>query len=309
MADKKQKKSKKMSFPPPPSPQFPPEPPREGPRQPPSGGGNGRNREPVRLTDAAKAFPGRVILPIVLLVVVAVAVAFTRPTTYSAQAHLAVGRIDVSTAAAPGVVSASQSLASAYSRAISADEVTAEITKKAGEGVTVSASPIPESPVILIEAEASSEEEAINAANIAGGALIAYINKLNSNAAQSERLLKTYAAARGEVTQLERQVNREAAKEEVTGVQQDAKKAAELEAKLDVEILKTKASEAAYRASLEEETNGNDLRVLTTAQEATSNRKSVLKILLVLAVIAGAAIGLAWAWLGASRGFARRRTT
>jgi hypothetical protein len=253
--------------------------------------------ESIGLIAAARARPSRIIIPIVVLVVIALIVGVARPATYTAHATLAVGRIDVSAVAAPGVVSASQSLASAYSRAIGADDVTEQVKKEVPNPGSVSASPIPESPVILIESEASSEGTAVKTANAAGDALIAYINQLNSNVADSERLLKAYEEAKTEEAKLESELTNDAAGTEGADL---------AKARLSVEELKVNASEAAYRATLEEDTSGNDLRVLTSAQEASSDRKSVLKLLLFAAVLAGAGIGLVWAYVESVRKSARR---
>ena len=70
-----------------------------------------RPRQPVgqqaTLLAAIRARPSRVIIPIAALCALALLVALLRPATYTAETRLTVGRIDVSTQAAPGVVSAS----------------------------------------------------------------------------------------------------------------------------------------------------------------------------------------------------------
>lgn len=248
--------------------------------------------EAVGLVAAARAHPSRVIIPIVVLVLLALIVGLLRPPTYTAQARLAVGRINVATTSAPGVVAASQSLASAYSRAIGADGVNERTKRKVPDPGSVSASPIPESPVILVEAEADSASKAIETANAASDALIAYINELNSNQSESERLLKVYEDAKDEIARLQTEL------QDLPAGSEDANLA---KAQLSVEELKVNASEEAYRGSLEENTSGNDLRVLTSAQEASSDRKSVLKLLLFAAVVGGAALGLVWAYVEAIR--------
>ncbi len=221
------------------------------------------------IINVIKADPKMVILPVVMLCALAIVVGLLRPANYTALARLAVGRIDVATTAAPGVVSASQSLASAYSRAISADQVNKTIEAKIGNGFgTVAASPIPESPVILIEGESTSEEKAVLLANTASVALIKYIGDLNDANSETEALLRQYEEVEAEIPTLG------------PGP------------KLSAAQLKRESLESAYRQNLSEETSGNDLRILTTARGATSDRKSVAMMLLVLAVIAGCGIGM-----------------
>jgi uncharacterized protein involved in exopolysaccharide biosynthesis len=241
------------------------------------------------LVEAVRTYPWRFGLSIVLFLAIAVAVGLLRPATYTADARLAVGRVNVSTVAAPGVVSASQSLASAYSRAITADQVARHIERELGDitdpTADLTASPIPESPVILIEADASAPDEAIRLANAASRALISYVNELNSNAAEGTQLLRRYRTAKEEVEDLEADVDAESEKVDNKGG-----------ANLEAARLRVRVLEGAYRSSLEENTSGNDLRVLTSAQEATSDRESALKLLLIAGLVAGTGIGLVVAY-------------
>jgi capsular polysaccharide biosynthesis protein len=226
------------------------------------------------IVDVLKRDPKIVIAPVVLLCLLALVAGFLRPANYTAAARLSVGRIDVATTAAPGVVSASQSLASAYSRAISADQVAKTIEAKIGTGFgTITASPIPESPVILVEGESTSEAKAVLLANTASRALIKYIDELNNSSSETESLLRRYEEVQAEIPELS------------PGP------------KLSAAELKKESLESAYRSNLSEETSGNDLRVLTTARGAESDRKSVVLVLLVAAVIAGCGIGVLIAYL------------
>lgn len=237
------------------------------------------------LFESARAYPRLVLIPLVALCTLAIVIAFLRPATYTAESLLAVGRINVSTVAAPGVVSASQSLASAYSRAISADAVSEEVEEKLGESPgETAASPIPESPVILIEGKAGSEGEAVKLANTASRALINYVNELNSTKDETEELLSEYEEAQKEIATL-----------------RDSE-APDDAAKLSALRLRLHSLEAAYRTNLEEATTGNELRVLTSAKGASSDRKSVLKLLLFAAVVAGLGIGLLLAYRRANMG-------
>jgi len=247
---------------------------------------------------AIRARPSRVILPIVGLSILALVVAILRPATYTAETRLTVGRIDVSTQAAPGVVEASKSLAGAYSRAIAADQVGVRIERELGDIEdpvdSLSASPIPDSPVIRLEAEASSAEGAIELTNAASRALIDYINDFNSNAQTGEELLQQYQDAQARVVRL-------ASQAAVSG-------SASQQAELRAARLEADALEEAYRSSLDGDASGNDLQVLTRATEAKSDRRSVFQLLLFAAVVAGAGIGILRAYMDMNREMARGRT-
>ena len=241
------------------------------------------------LWEAVRARPSRVIVPIAALCALALVVALLRPATYTAETRLTVGRIDVSTQAAPGVVSASQSLAGAYSRAISADQVGERIERELGDIGTPSdslgASPVPDSPIIVVEAKASSAEGAIELANVGSQALIGYINDFNSNIGTSESLLNEYKDAQADVVRLE------AAGGGIEG-----------QAELRAAKLKAKALEEAYRSTLDDDASGNDLQILTRATEAKSDRKSVFQLLLFAAIVAGAGIGVFLAYMEMNKG-------
>jgi capsular polysaccharide biosynthesis protein len=250
--------------------------------------------EEATLLDAIRARPSRVIVPIAALCALALLVALLRPATYTAETRLTVGRIDVSTQAAPGVVSASQSLAGAYSRAISADQVGDRIERELGDIGTpadnLGASPVPDSPVIVVEAKASSAEDAIELANVGSQALIGYINDFNSNEGTSESLLGQYQDAQAKVVQLE-----SSASGSVTA-----------QAELRAAKLKATALEEAYRSTLDNDASGNDLQILTRATEAKSDRKSVFQLLLFAAIVAGAGIGVLLAYTEMRQGGAAR---
>lgn len=222
------------------------------------------------LWDAVKARPFLLIVPIIVFVAIGVAVGATRPANYTSEARLAAGRINVATASEPGVV------ASAYSRAISADQVTKQLEAELGNDYgSITASPIPESPIILIESESTSEAGAIKLANAGAKALTKYIKELNNNRDEAEALLREYESVQAEIPGL------------TSGPELDAAK------------LKLESLEAAYRQALSEETGGNDIRTLTSAQEASSDKKSKVAILGLAGLIAGIGVGLLLAYLRA----------
>lgn len=106
---------------------------------------------------------------LVVLVVLAVAMlagvgaAFVLPTTHRAEARLAVAPDGNNAYTIPGFPLAARELAADYARWV--QNTSHEGADPAGEAVNVTASPIPDSGVIRIEAEAASPEEAVAAAS------------------------------------------------------------------------------------------------------------------------------------------------
>jgi hypothetical protein len=129
-------------------------------------------------------------------VALGVIVGLTRPPTYRAEARLVVGKSVVlnNVAATPGLALAGHQLASDYSRLVSTHLVLDETARRLGRqpgdlGGRVSASPIPESPVIRLEAHASDADDAVAIANAGAGALVRAVNRLNQEQLQSAQVL------------------------------------------------------------------------------------------------------------------------
>lgn len=94
-----------------------------------------------------------------------VAAALARPTTYTGSARLAVGGSSLSAQAVPGFADASKQLASNFARFVETEPVVAALSPADRAAVqSVSATPVPDSNVILLEATASSEGAATRAA-------------------------------------------------------------------------------------------------------------------------------------------------
>ena len=121
------------------------------------------------------------ILPVIVLVGVAAALGLQREPRYTATASLSVGRIYVNNpAGVSSVLEATKSLASVYSRSIRSTAVLQDTERRLGDGSLgasdrLTATPIPESPLIRISAESSSARRAVALANAASGALAAYV--------------------------------------------------------------------------------------------------------------------------------------
>src|SRR5215211_5809799 len=143
--------------------------------------------------DAVRRYPWHALIPLIACLALALVLSTLRSPIYTAEAQLGIGRIDVSTYSIPGFVSASRDLAAAYSRALRTTAVNRPLarqlhTSPAEVGSRLSASPIPESPVIVVTAKGSSERDAVELANAAKTALIAYVTRLNRSNPDSARL-------------------------------------------------------------------------------------------------------------------------
>src|SRR3954470_20607781 len=112
-------------------------------------------------------------LPLIFLAVFAVAYGMRRDPTYTAEARVGVGGLDL---AQPGALNgfsdATETLAATYSRVITADDVIEplakdlHITPSAARG-RISASPVPGSSIIRVSATGLSAGAAVTTANAA----------------------------------------------------------------------------------------------------------------------------------------------
>lgn len=269
-------------------------------------------REPLFIgpIEAGLRHPAIALTPLVLAVLAAVALGLARSPIYSAEARVNVGRADVPAFTLQGVVIGNQTLAAGYSRAVTAEPV----VKQAGRAVDIdtdearsrlAGSPIPGSTLIRVEADGSSERDAVRLANAGADALIAYIELLNRQADTSDLLerfrdaqaneLRTRARVRREETLRAR---RRARGDLTSGSFKDLR-----EARLDLETaqLETERLRNRYQSFA----GGTDLtgllQVIAPAARAESDFASVLQRLIFIAIAAGLVLGIGLALVRANR--------
>lgn len=128
------------------------------------------------------------------------AFAMLRPPSYTAEARLYVGKTMnlTNTASIAGLANAGSQMASAYSRLISTSTVLTEVERRVGHpghlGGSLSASPVPQSPVIRIDASSSTSQGAVDLAQAGAAALIDAVNQINQlSQSQVTQLEQAYA--------------------------------------------------------------------------------------------------------------------
>lgn len=243
---------------------------------------------------------GAVIVPVVVLVAAAVAVGLGRTPTYSSDAQLNVGGVNLSIQAIPGYSVAVQQLATAYSRAIDARAVVRPVARRAHMSQqdvidSVSATPVEGSPVIRIHAEAPTARKATRLANAAADTLAAYATRLNRANPDTPRLQRQYVAQ-------STAVRRAAAAFRGAGPQ-ERKRA---QARLDLARLRLRTTALLFQQSQAGGATTSFVQKLAPASSATSDRSSVLQRLVIAALIAGAVIGVGLAVARSGRDSRRR---
>jgi capsular polysaccharide biosynthesis protein len=234
-----------------------------------------------------------------------------RKPVFTAEARLAVGRIDVSTQSIPGFATASQLLADSYSRAIVATNVTGPAAKKSGLPQSkiadeLTASPIPESGIIRVEAKSSDAAESIAVVNAGADSLTAFVRNLNRANPDSKRMLDSY-----------RQASRKHARAVAARVRLSRQTSGKKRA-TPAQIAKADAAAAAaqleqntfadlYRATQSGQAAPNTLQILAYASRAKSDKNEFLQRAAFGGAVGGMILALVVALLLANRR-ARRET-
>jgi hypothetical protein len=138
----------------------------------------------VSLGRSAAAHLRLIIALAVLGLAVGSVYGLVRSPNYSAEARLIVGKSITITneAATAGLPAAAAQFASDYSRLAGTEAVDADAAKRLGEKVLkggLTASPIPDSPIIRVDATASSQAGAVALANAGAQAIIDQVNAIN----------------------------------------------------------------------------------------------------------------------------------
>ncbi len=250
-------------------------------------------------------------LPPLLLVALAVGIAFQRPPTYAAQARLNAGPVNASPQAIPGIAEASKSLAGTYARVVDAqaviDPVSVRLKLEPGEVASrIEASPIPESSLILIEAKGPSSESAVALANATGDSLIRYAASLTRRNDDSPRLLEEFTQTSRSLQELVSTRRRLQAGATRAPTRAERAQLGRVEAEVEAVQLRLRTLSAVYQASQQGQASANLIQVLSPAIQADSDRIPVLQRLVLIALLAGIALGVALAVLRSRR--PRRRT-
>ena len=262
------------------------------------------------MIQSARRYWPVVALSVIVLMGLAAVYSFRRHPTYTATAQLSSIDLTVGNLAAlPGVVTASQTLAAIYSRAIDADAVSVPVARQLNvtPGFVVahtSATPVPQSPIIKIQGTAANTALAVKLANAAMQHLNAYVKTFSGAGASTRGILIRFREAQLRMSRLQAVAAR--ARKTYNANPTDANRNALDNASADIgqAQLRVNAISAAYQAVKQSQSSAPATQVLAIARGASSDRKTKAQAALFIGLVAGLAIGLALATLLANR---RRR--
>jgi uncharacterized protein involved in exopolysaccharide biosynthesis len=281
---------------PPPPPPMPPEQPSYDPVEP----------QPV-FEPLSGPFVGaladhKVLIAFVTLVctLAGIAVGHSRPIEYESSATIQVGQVNPNSPGFYGYAQSASSLATAFSRSITATEVLRKIDRKLNippeKAVTLlAAEPIPQSPAFRVIGTGPTSEDSKRLTNVAAAAVLAYESKVNSSDPQAEKLLNTFRKASIGLSRAEAKVDT-LAQEGSSGVVQAQANLKALEVRRD-------AISSAYKVTLETQAPREGLvSLISGANTATGNGSSHVQLFGLLGFLVGLLLGSGLALLIDRRG-------
>lgn len=219
------------------------------------------------------------------------ALGFVRPATYEAAATLQVGQVNPNSPGFASYTQSASSLATAFSRAIAAEPVLAQVERKMHlakqrASARLSAAPIPLSPAFRVIATGPSAAKAKQLANVAAGGVIAYESRSNSANPEAASLLTAYR-------------NASLALSEATAAVGSSGGALQAKAEQSAAKIKLKAIAAAYVAAVgSQPPREGFVSLLAGATSAKSNRTSMVQLYaflgLLLGLLAGCGVAVLW---------------
>lgn len=165
---------------------------------------------PTTVLGALRAHLLATVLCVALGIAAGLTVANRQSTVYTGEMRLAVAGSDLSAQAVPGYALASSELAANYARYVDTSEDQTELEKRIGapEGsvLSITASPVPESNVVRIEAESEEPAVARDAVADLGDDLAARVAAAGSDK-ESQDVLARYAQLSDQVAAAEQGAN------------------------------------------------------------------------------------------------------
>ena len=256
--------------------------------------------EQVNVWRSITRHPVLAVLPLIVLVAAGVGWGLSRHPVYTATTRLYVQVPTSDPSALFSLTDAASGLASAYSRAVDATDVVKAVardlaTDPAAVAGRTSATPVPNSPVVKVIAEASSSTGAVRLANATAAELRKYIQTLNDSDAAARSALSDFSEATRRVARAEsrvRDLERTLATTQSTVAQQELD-----DARADLEVAQLRRDSAKARFSALQTGQQPSLELLRGATGATNDRHSKLELFGFLGLLAGGVGGAALATL------------
>jgi capsular polysaccharide biosynthesis protein len=250
--------------------------------------------------EAIRRRPMLLIVPAVVLAVLGAVVGVLASNTYTAIAQLVVQPLAPTISQLPAAVQSAEDQATNESRLIHSSGVIAPLAQEFNTTPTsianhISATPIPESTVIRLEAEASSAHAAIALANAAAATFSHYLNAELQSTTESGAVFRRYEAAAAVLDQTRNaKLALEAKHVGLNGL-------VRVSAAIAAAQLRANALSARYQSTIQALATAPAVKSFDSATTASSNRASLIETYALGGLIVGLLIGAAMALALANR--------
>jgi capsular polysaccharide biosynthesis protein len=248
--------------------------------------------------EAMRRHPMFLVAPAAVLAVLAGILGLHASTTYTATAQLVVQPLAPTVSQLPGAVQAAQDQATNESRLVESSGVTVPLAQAFHTTPTsiashISATPIPGSTVISLDAQASSARTAVALANAAAAAFSHYVNEELQSTAASDAVLNRYEKAAASLTRArDLKVALEAARTSPAGLVRATAAVAAAQVRAD-------ALGSEYQSAILALATAPAVKSFSSATNASSNRASRFELYvlggLIVGLLLGAAAAITWA--------------
>ncbi len=253
----------------------------------------------------------------VMFALLGAGIGLSRQSSHTASATLQVGQVNPNSPGFYSYVESAAALATAFSRAISAEPVLAAVQQKlhlapSKVAARLSAEPVPSSPAFRVIATGPTGSAAIQLANVAANALITYESQSNSANPEAASLLHEYRETSLDLQHAAANVSRiellsRSRHTPASTLDRDETKRNTAVAEKSAVALRLKAISDAYAAAVTSQAPRSGLvSLLAGATSASSNRKSKIETLAFIGLLAGIVIGCVAAILRERRVIDRR---
>ncbi len=261
----------------------------------------------VPIGEAIRRYAVAALLPVVLLAGLGVAYGLRRAPVYTATAENVVRALSPSVGQLPGAIQAARELAASESRLIDSDGIAEPLARQLDTTTgyvvgNISATPVPDSTVIRIEAEGPSADDAITLANAAARRFAGYVNAQTARDEEGDTILADYRAASAAY---QREL---AAKQGIDRAGSAASPTERLQAiaALETARLRREALSAQYQTVIQSEGTAPVVKTFVVARTASSDRIPTAQLYGLAGAVAGLVVGAALASLLANRRTRRR---
>jgi hypothetical protein len=226
---------------------------------------------------------------------IGVASGIRRHPVYSSTAIVSSARVNVLAEALPGYVSAATALASTYSRIATSDVVKSAVARQLKISVNdvdarLSATPVPDDPVIMIVGTGPSAGAARRLASTGATSLVAYVAHMVGSPAAAQSTLAKYTSANDQLLKLNAQVGRLRANQ-VPGSSPGPSLKAALAQQAQVS-LRTRSLASTYINQNLATASGAAPQILTASSPAGNDRRSRIEDFGLIGLAVGLILGL-----------------